>query len=466
MTDAGQTDRQDDSAARLASRGGAGVAHVRIVHGRSVDEVHEIRAAGTSIGRQTGDVACDIQIDDSRMSRQHAKIARHTSAWEIADLGSRNGCFIDGRPLAPGGCAELYDGSVIRLGDALMVFRTSPPVGDAGSDAREFPGLSPAASTIRRRIATLAAAPGHALILGETGTGKERVARAIAQHRARHPFVTQNCAELTRELARSELFGHVRGAFSGATHDRPGLVDLAGKGVLFLDEIGELALDVQGDLLRFLEDGSYRPIGAGELKHSTARIVAATNVDLDQAVAGNKFRRDLAARLRASNAPLELPPLRERREDIPRWCRMFAGEAGVDRGELWTVGALECLLLFPWLENLRELRGVVRALVADLDELPLRTEDLPPRIVSHRGVLRGHEGGAPADPTPPQQDPTPAELEDALHKTQGRVRSAARMLGIERRKLYRLCERFGIAIDAHRSTGSPDDERDEPAGNE
>ncbi|HEY0484412.1 MAG TPA: sigma 54-interacting transcriptional regulator [Kofleriaceae bacterium] len=460
MTDAGQTERQDDSAARLAGRGSATTAHVRVVHGHSAGHVHEIRAAGTTTGRQAGDSSCDIQIDDNRMSRQHVKIGRHASAWEVVDLGSRNGGFVDGGTLASAGRADLEDGSVIRLGDTLLVFRASAPAVDTGADAPEFPGVSPAAAAVRRRIALLAAASGHALILGETGTGKERVARAIAEHRSPHPFVTQNCAELTRELARSELFGHVRGAFSGATHDKPGLVDLAGKGVLFLDEIGELALDVQGDLLRFLEDGAYRPLGASELKHSTARIVAATNVDLDQAVAGNKFRRDLVARLRASNAPLELPPLRGRREDIPRWIRMFAREAGyAGDGEPWTVGALECLLLYPWLENLRELRGVIRALVADHDELPFRTEDLPARIISHRAVLRGHDGADPAvDPTPPQQDPTPAELEDALRRTQGRVRTAARQLGIERRKLYRLCERYGIAIDAHRSAAQLDDD--------
>ena len=430
-------------------------AHTRVVLGRSSHDVHEVRSGGTRIGRQASDSDCDIQIDDSRMSRQHVRIGRGASGWEIVDLGSRNGGFIDGRALAPGGKAELDDGTVIRLGDTLIVFRMSAPAGDGRSDAGEFPGVSPAAAAVRRRIAMLAAASGHALILGETGTGKERVARAIAGRRSSHPFVTQNCAELTRDLARSELFGHARGTFTGATHSKPGLVDLAGEGVLFLDEIGELALDVQGDLLRFLEDGSYRPLGAGELRHSTARVVAATNVDLDQAVAGNRFRRDLAARLRASNAPLELPPLRERREDIPRWTRLFAREAGyIDDGELWTVGALECLLLYPWLENLRELRGVVRALIAD-HELPCPTERLPARIVSHRGVLRGHGGPAtPVDPTPPQ-DPTPEELEAALRRTHGRVRSAAKQLGIDRRKLYRLCERFGIALEAHRAANEP-----------
>jgi transcriptional regulator with GAF, ATPase, and Fis domain len=205
--------------------------------------------------------------------------------------------------------------------------------------------------------------------------------------------VAQNCGELTPELARSELFGHVQEAFSGARHAKAGLVDAAGEGALFLDEIGELALDVQADLLRFLEDGTYRPVGGQRTLHSGARVVTATNVDLDHAVGGNRFRRDLLARLRASNAPLELPALRDRREDIPGWAQRFVREAGVSVETLWTAGALECLILYPWPDNLRELRGVVRDLVANAAPLPWPTERLPAQLHEHRAALR-----APGEP--------------------------------------------------------------------
>lgn len=457
MAEIGQTKRQEDSAARLAKRDGLTIAHVRVVSGTSSNDVHEIRPTGSSIGRSGSDSVCDVCIDDELMSRQHARIERGVLAWQLIDLGSRNGGFVDGLGVAPNGRAALEDGAVVRLGDTLMVFRTSAPVSDVRTDAAVFPGVSPIAVVVRRRIDALALASGHVLVLGETGTGKERVARAIAEQRSSHPFVTQNCAELTRELARSELFGHVRGAFSGATHNKPGLVDLAGEGVVFLDEIGELSVDVQGDLLRFLEDGSYRPIGSSELKHSTARIIAATNVDLDQAVTNNKFRRDLAARLRASNAPLELAPLRDRREDIPQWSRLFLQEAGhTDGDDAWTVGALECILLYPWLENLRELRGVIRALVAEPGSWPCPAERLPPRIHAHRGTLR--YPAVPPDPAPPQRDPTKDEIEDVLRQTHGRVRTAAQQLGIDRRKLYRLCERFDIALESHRGETLPEEE--------
>jgi DNA-binding NtrC family response regulator len=387
------------------------------------------------------------------MSRNHARIEGTSAGWTFRDLGSRNGAFVDGKVCAPNGSTLLRDGSVIRVGDTILVFRASALVDDARSDAAAFPGASPAATDVRRRLDLLAKAPGHALVLGETGTGKERVARALAQA---GPFVTQNCAELTRELARSELFGHVRGAFSGAAANKPGLVDQAGEGTLFLDEVGELPIDVQGDLLRFLEDGSYRAVGGGELRHSRARIVAATNVDVDQAVASGRFRRDLVARLRASNAPLELPPLRERSEDLPQWVATFLVEAGhVVPSQMWGAGVIECLLLYPWPENLRELRGLVRSIAGQPEAFPWTTEQLPMKLRSYRTGLRGPQGEARGDePEPVRPDPTQVEIEDALARTQGRVRTAANQLGIDRRKLYRLCERFGIALEAHRDPSS------------
>jgi len=469
MASSPQTERQEDSAARLARRDGATTGHVRVVFGRSSREVYEVRAAGTRFGRATAAAACDVQIDDPLMSRLHIRIERGTDRWQIVDLGSRNGGYVDGRGFDPESCTPIGDGAVLRLGTTLLVFRSSPPTRDEPAQTGTFPGLSPAAVSVRQRIEALATATGHVLVLGETGTGKERVARAIAGNRAGRLCVTQNCAELTRELARSELFGHVRGAFSGALHDKPGLVDLAGDGVLFLDEIGELSLDVQGDLLRFLEDGSYRPIGAVALKQSSARVVAATNVDLENAVTTNQFRRDLLARLRASNEPLELAPLRERREDIAPWSRMFLAEAGHARPEsAWTAGALECLLLYPWLENLRELRRVVRALVAERCPVPCATEHLPQRFRTLRSQLRtplaAPDPPAPPAPQAPQapqatrRDPTRDELEDALRRTQGSVRAAAKELGIERRKLYRLCERFEIALHEHRDAPLCDDD--------
>ena len=433
------TDRQDDSALRT-SNADRRAAWLRVfVGGDGVG--HPVAAAGTTIGRRNVPSQAEIELDDNLASRLHARIALDVDGWCITDAGSRNGGFVDGAVMAPGQRMPLADGSVIRIGDHLAIFHLDGAAARAAADADFFPGISAHAAQVRQRVERLARAPGHVLILGETGTGKERVARRLGRD---VEVVPVNCAELSRDLARSELFGHVRGAFSGATAAREGLIDAARHGVLFLDEVGELPLDVQGELLRFLEDGSFRPLGAPELRHSRARVVAATNVDLDAAVTAGTFRRDLLARLRASSPPLVLPPLRERRLDIPGWADAFLREATPDAPpHPWSAGALECLLLHGWPENLRELRGVVRGAVEEPREWPLQPARLPPRLQDHRRGLRGPMS-EPPDPIAPPPDPTRADIEAALRATGGRMRTTAEHLGIDRRRLYRLCERLGV----------------------
>jgi DNA-binding NtrC family response regulator len=441
------TDRQDDSALRT-DVGRRREAWVRVFSGAPGGAGFRASAGGTTIGRSAEPAQADILLDDGRASRLHARIAHGDDEWSISDAGSRNGGFVDGAVLAPGKTLPLVDGSVIRLGDSVAVFHLDPCAAP-GSDAGFFPGISAQAHQVRQRLERLAAATGHVLIVGETGTGKEQAARRIG--RDAPAIVPVNCAELSRDLARSDLFGHTRGAFSGAAAAREGLIETARHGVLFLDEIGELPLDVQGELLRFLEDGSYRPLGAPELRTSTARVVAATNVDLDAAVAAGTFRRDLLARLRASSPPLLLPPLRERRVDIPGWADRFLREVAPGAPPTpWTAGALECLLLHTWPENLRELRGIVRGAAEAPQEWPLQPTRLPPRLQEHRRGLRSPMAELPLpidpdpDPVPAAAEPSRADIEAALRGTGGRMRAAAAELGIDRRKLYRLCERFGV----------------------
>jgi two-component system NtrC family response regulator len=451
------TDPQDDSVA--GSLGPENTfAHLRILTG-SPHAVHVFSSRkGVSIGRFTSD--CELVVDDRRMSRRHARIEHSAAGWQLQDLGARNRGYVDGRGYSAGDRVALTDGAVLRFGNTLMVFRASPPTVDGKADSPSFPGISPVAVEVRRRIAALASGTGHVLIVGETGVGKERVAQAIGETRAPHPFVTVNSAELSHHLARSELFGHVKGAFTNATANKPGLVDTAGDGVLFLDEIGELSLDVQAELLRFLEDGSYRPLGSTELRHSNARVIAATHVDLDQAAQNGKFRRDLLARLRASNTPLELPPLRERREDILGWTHVFFRERTRDVGpNPWSVGALECLLLYPWTYNLRDLRGVVAGVVEQAWSFPCRTEHVPEPLRAHRGRLRAPVAVAlPDESAPPRADPPSNEIELALRETHGNMRMTAQQLGIDRRKLYRLCKRYGLAAESYRAGPEGDDD--------
>ena len=439
-------------------------AHLRILTGEPPHVAYTVDLRGLSIGRVGGE--CDAMVDDVRMSRKHARIERSITGWRLQDLRSRNGFFVNGRGYGRGDRVPLPDGAIIRLGDTLMVFRACPLPTDDRVGSAVFPGASPEASSVRKRIDALAAATGHVLILGETGTGKERVAKAIGDHRAPHPFVILNAAQLRPDLARSELFGHVKGAFTHAVSHNQGLVEQAGEGALFLDEIGDLPLDVQPDLLRFLEDGSYRPLGTNELRHSHARVVAATNINLDEAVSQSKFRRDLLARLRSVNTPLELPLLRERREDILGWTQLFFRLLGRDPGpQPWTAGALECLLLYPWHENLRYLMGVVNHAATQASEFPCSPEHLPPQLRAHRTGLRSGTGTPPDDPTLPQPtpgggvprqfDPTRDEIVEALRQTGGNMRLAAQLLNVDRRKLYRLCARFGIVIEDYRPPGTP-----------
>jgi DNA-binding NtrC family response regulator len=449
--------------------------HLRMLTGACALTAYPVEMQGVSIGCEDCDV---VIVDDPRISSKHARIERSFAGWQFQDLGSRNGFYVNGRGFGRGQRTPLPDGSVIRVGDSVMVFRAAPLPVDPRIDSLVFPGVSPEAAYVRRRIDKLADSFGHVLILGETATGKESVAKAIGAQRTPRPFVTLNCAQLNREMVRSELFGHVRGAFGAfgiVLSSRPGLVDLAGEGALFLDEIGDLPLDVQAELLRFLEDGSYRALGSTDLRRSSARVVAATNIDLDKAVNQGRFRRDLLARLRATNTPLSLPPLCERREDILGWTQLFFRLRGRDPGlRPWTAGALECLLLHPWAENLRELLAAVNFAAGQTSEFPCTRAHLPPQVRAHRSGLRMPADSRPDDPTPaprmsppppeedlpPRPDPSRDEIIEVLKQTRGRMRTTAQLLKIDRRQLYRLCKAYDINPDHYRGRDRPDPESD------
>jgi DNA-binding NtrC family response regulator len=287
------------------------------------------------------------------------------------------------------------------------------------------------------------------LITGETGTGKELIARAIhaGGRRARQPLVPVNCAALPRDLVESELFGHRRGAFSGAQTAHPGLFAAAHRGTLFLDEIGELPLEAQAKLLRVLQDGEVRPVGGLESRHVDVRIIAASNRSL-AAMGAGAMRQDLFFRL--SVLVIEMPPLRERREDLPLLVAHFLArirERGVARVEGMDPQALELLLAYPFPGNVRELENMLEGVSLTLppDGRTIHAENV-------RGWLRHRGRSAAAPPTTGGPTLRLHDLEvwaitEALRQTEGNKSRAAQRLGISRDTLYRKLQEMGLAAD-------------------
>ena len=410
------------------------------------------------VGRNGGDPKVTRTIADSRMSKPHFSLSFDGASWLVEDLASRNGTFLAGRRLPPRRPAELSDGQTLRAGDTLFVFRVGlvPPE----RQSRWLPGRAPALVDARELLEKVSRHDVPVLLLGPTGTGKEFAARLLHEWGAEGAFVPVNCGELSKTLSRAELFGAERGAYTDSKERRPGLVDAAQGGTLFLDEIGDLAYEVQVELVRFLENRTYRPVGGTELRTSNARVVAATNADLETAVAEGRFRRDLLARLKAAVRPVLLPALSERPEDIVAWADYFLVEAqGVLPAKRLDAGAAECLLLHPWPDNLRGLRGAVRsACLAAGEAAVVESSHLERQVARSRVAARNAELMlSPPQGVPKVAPPTQVDRDTliaALVEHGGVIRQAASALGVERRRFYRLCQSFGILPDDYRGGNS------------
>lgn len=267
-----------------------------------------------------------------------------------------------------------------------------------------------------------------ALITGESGTGKELVARALHRASGRGAFVAVNCAALPEQLLESELFGHERGAFSGAARDNPGLFQAAHGGTLFLDEIGELPLPLQPKLLRGIEDGEIRPVGSTRPRKVDVRVVAATNRDLEREAEEGRFRSDLFWRLNVLH--LHLPALRERPADIPLLAEHFAGERRI------TPSAMAVLTAYPWPGNVRELRNALERAAALALRGELGVEDLPPRVRAAAGdVISIVSESASRELT--LREVEKAYILEILSRAGGNKSRAAEILGMDRKTLYR-----------------------------
>jgi two-component system, NtrC family, response regulator AtoC len=320
---------------------------------------------------------------------------------------------------------------------------------DGSGGLTGFGGLiaaAPAMLRILRLVESLQHSEATVLIGGESGTGKEVLARAIHAHSPRRdgPFVVVNCAAIPAELLESELFGHVRGAFTGAVRDRVGPFELADHGTLFLDEIGEMPAALQAKLLRVLQDGTYERVGEGVMRRTHARIIAATNVELRQAVEDGRFRKDLYYRLRV--VPIELPPLRDRREDIEPLARHLLARVNARSGRAvrLTPGAMRSLLRYDWPGNVREVQNALEFAVAVSSGQSLQPEDLPSEVAAAPARLSPTAPRTPAPPLGPVEAAERARLLQALERHRWNRAAAAATLGMSRSTLWRRMRELGL----------------------
>jgi len=339
------------------------------------------------------------------------------------------------------------------------------PEEDQGREVPRFEGIvarSPSMQRIFRVIELLRDNDSTVLVTGESGTGKELVASALHanSHRSGGPFVAVNCAAIPSELLESELFGHARGAFTGAVRDRVGRFELADGGTLFLDEIGDLALGLQAKLLRFLQEHTFERVGETKTRRVDVRVIAATNVNLVRAVAERRFREDLYYRLRV--VPIEIPPLRDRREDLELLTRFFLERIGRERGRALRLApsASRALLSYPWPGNVRELENSleyattvcegqtihIRDLPQEIGRHYAESSDLPPESIENRLAAAGV---APVEDTHPGLTPVEAaeatRIREALEEAHFRRGEAARRLGMSRTTLWRKMKQYRLS---------------------
>ena len=318
-------------------------------------------------------------------------------------------------------------------------------------------GRSPAMLELYRMLDRIVPTTAPVLLVGESGTGKELVSRAIHFNGPRRDraFVSENCAAVTATLLESELFGHLKGSFTGADSDKPGLFEAADGGTLFLDEVGEMPLDMQSKFLRALENGEIRPVGAQAVRKVDVRIVAATNRDLEAMVKEGTFREDLYYRLNV--VKVVLPPLRDRREDIPLLVEAFLAEFAERNGDptprRLEPEALGLLVKRDWPGNVRELRNFMERLLLLCPETVVRAADVREQMASP-SASPALEVSGPALYKASRRQMLDrfdqAFVEQALSRHAGNVSAAAGEAGIERQYFHKIMKRFGIRGDAFR----------------
>jgi len=378
------------------------------------------------------DPDADLSLRDDTVSQRHCELRPTERGWIVADLGSTNGVRVDGVRVVE---ALLEDKHRLALGETELEWRLQEGEAEHALSA-EFGGLvgeAPATRELFARLQQAAASDATVLLEGESGTGKELLADALhnASGRADGPFVVIDCGALARGVVESELFGHEKGAFTGADRPRTGALEEATGGTLFLDEIGELPLELQVKLLRALESREVKRLGATRPRPIDVRVVAATHRKLERAVAEGRFRADLYYRLAVIK--LHVPPLRDRREDVLPLARHFVGrlKPGLDPDAVLSGGLEAALASYAWPGNVRELRNVIERLilVGELDT-QVRGKAAPqPYAVARQEAIDQFER---------------EYCRALLAYTDGRMAKAAEQAGISRQMLHRLLRKHEV----------------------
>jgi len=438
-----------------------------------------IRLLPATVARLGRDGAAEIVLPDEGVSRFHAEVRPGGAGgpgFEVRDLESKNGTRLNGVRIDA--AHPLAHGDEIRVGDTLLLFveedeegdRAAPLAGDtatalapapagaapapaaprpaaaaAREPARSLVGESAAMRRVGALVERLAPVDSTVLIVGESGTGKELVAEALHRlgPRRRGPFLAVNCASLEPALLESDLFGHERGAFTGAVARRLGKLELARGGTLFLDEVGELPPEAQAKLLRAIERLEFQRVGGHEVLRTDARLVAATNRDLVALVREGRFREDLLFRLRV--VEVEIPPLRERPGDVAALVDHFQGELSARiptrarRG--FAPAAVERLLAYRFPGNVRELRNIVERCLILAEGERIEVADLPVEV--RAGAPPAASAGAGPEPVT-LDDVERRHIERTLASTGGNKTRAASLLGIDRATLYAKIKRYGL----------------------
>jgi two-component system response regulator AtoC len=444
------------------------------------------------IGRGT---EADVRIDHTSVSRRHAVLhfaaeadttttTTTTTTMRVEDLGSANGTWVDGKRLAPGASAPVEPGILFELGSVLFIVHSGAaraPTASSSSPSspppprERKPGepvvVDPQMERVYELVDLVAKSALSVILLGETGVGKELLATRIHTQspRAKMPFLKLNCAAFMESLLESELFGHERGAFTGATHAKPGMLEGAHGGTLLLDEIGELPLNLQAKLLRGLESGEVTRIGSLKPRPVDVRFVSATNRDLREWVALGRFRQDLFFRL--DGISIQIPPLRTRTSEIPALALAFAQEACANAGKAPITISEDAITRLVhhhlWPGNIRELRNVIARSVLLCPSSTLTAADLrfegvgnvpsspPPSVVdlSRLTPPSSAPSASPSASSPPPMsrssnntlDPEEERrIRDALERSAGNQTRAAKMLGISRRTLLKRLDVMGV----------------------